>query len=174
LPRQSVRIAPGARCAPTIDTTGLKHMTQTTTTSSIRPDDSLHVRDPQHLPWVRWALPGAHFKLLSADPGSGRFTLMIRLEKGCVTPRHRHVGAVEGLVLEGGFHYIENPNERYTAGMYLLEPAGCVHQPVSPEGAVMFAVFHGPVEGINGDGMLTGRVDCAWHIATWNAAMNDR
>lgn len=116
-------------------------------------------------------MPGAHFKLLSADPESGRFTLMIRLGKNCAAPRHRHVGAVEGLVLEGGFHYEDNPGHRYTAGMYLLEPAGCVHQPVSPEGAIMFAVFHGPVEGLDSEGNVIGRVGCEWHIATWNAAL---
>lgn len=148
----------------------MKHVPKTPANNSVRVDNGLHVRDPQHLPWIPWAMPDSYFKLLSADPGSGRFSLMIRLEKGCVSPRHRHVGAVEGLVLEGGFHYIESPEERFTAGTYLLEPAGCVHQPVSPEGAVMFAVFHGPVEGIDAEGRLTGRVDCQWHIATWDAA----
>jgi len=115
-------------------------------------------------------MPGAYFKLLSADPDSGCFTLLIRLEQGCAAPVHRHVGAVEGLVLEGGFHYADNPAERYTAGMYLLEKGGAVHQPVSPEGALMFAVFHGPVEGLDSEGQVTGRVGCKWHVETWNAA----
>lgn len=113
---------------------------------------------------------GAQFKLLSADEASGRFTLMIKLAKGVTAPLHRHVGAVEGLVLEGGFHYRDDPQTRFTAGSYLLEKAGAVHQPVSPEGAVMFAVFHGPVEGLDEQGRVTGRVDWKWHVDTWNAA----
>lgn len=112
-------------------------------------------------------MPGAAFKLLSADVPSGRFSLLIRFDPGCAAPAHRHVGAVEGLVLQGGFHYHDTPALRYTAGMYLLEPAGAVHKPVSPEGALMFAVFHGPVEGLDEAGNVTGRIDCAWHQAAW-------
>jgi len=116
-------------------------------------------------------MQGAYFKLLSADAESGRFTLLIRLQTGCIAPNHRHLGAVEGMVLEGGFFYADNPQVRYTAGMYLFEPAGSVHQPVSPDGALMFAVFHGPVEGIDSDGRVMGRVGCKWHIDAWNAAI---
>lgn len=119
-------------------------------------------------------MPGAQFKLLSADAASGRFSLMIRFEKDCVAPTHRHVGAVEGLVLEGGFHYDDTPHVRYTAGMYVLERDGAVHRPVSPEGAVMFAVFHGPVEGLDSEGNITGRIGCEWHMHTWEAAMAAR
>ena len=61
----------------------------------------LLVRNPHDLPWVPWAMTGAQFKLMSANPESGRCSLMIRLEKGCMAPRHRHVGAVEGLDNDG-------------------------------------------------------------------------
>src|SRR5687767_3553337 len=103
--------------------------------------DTLLVADPKQLPWAPWAMQGAYFKLLSADAASGRFALMIKLEKGFIAPPHRHIGAVEGLVLEGGFHYADDPQIRFVAGTYLLERDGAEHQPVSPEGAVMFAVF---------------------------------
>jgi 2,4'-dihydroxyacetophenone dioxygenase len=133
------------------------------------PHATLLACDPQHLPWAPWAMKGAAFKLLGADLDSGRFSLLIRLDKGCHAPAHRHVGAVEGIVLEGGFHYADEPQRRFTAGVYLLEKDGAVHQPVSPEGALMFAVFHGPVEGLAHDGSPTGRIDCRWHIDTWRA-----
>lgn len=116
-------------------------------------------------------MEGAWFKLLSADPDNGRFSLMIRLAKGCKAPAHRHIGAVEGWILEGGFHYVDDPERRFTAGTYLLEKAGAVHEPVSPEGAVMFAVFHGPIEGLATDGSVTGRIGCRWHMETWKAAI---
>jgi len=147
------------------------NMSHTDTTSNCPPRDSLLAQDPATLPWVPWVMPGAHFKLLSADPQSGRFSLMIRLGKNCDMPLHRHVGAVEGLVLEGGFHYEDAPGVRYTAGTYLLERDGAVHRPVSPEGAVMFAVFHGPIEGLDSEGNVTGRVGCGWHIRTWDNAL---
>ncbi len=141
---------------------------------TLAPYGELRACDPQQLPWVPWAMRDSQFKLLSADPDSGRFTLLIRLEKGCVAPMHRHIGAVEGLILEGGFYYADDPNVRFTAGTYLLEKDGAVHQPVSPEGAVMLAVFHGPVEGLGGDGTITGRVDCKWHMEAWEKAISAR
>lgn len=129
--------------------------------------DTLLVRDPQQLPWLPWAMRGSHFKLLAADPASGRFSLLIRLEPGLVAPPHRHVGAVEGWILEGGFHYADDPSRRFCAGCYLLEKDGAVHQPVSPEGALMFAVFHGAIEGLDANGRVSGRIDCAWHVGAW-------
>ena len=149
-------------------------MSSTADTASVPAQESLLARDHASLPWIPWAMPGAEFKLLSADPASGRFSLMIRLEKDCAAPKHRHVGAVEGLILEGGFHYEDAPHVRYTAGMYVLECDGAVHRPVSPEGAVMFAVFHGPVEGLDCEGKVTGRIGCEWHLHAWNTAVAAR
>ena len=115
-------------------------------------------------------MPGTCFKLLHADAGTGRFSLMIKIDKGAKAPMHRHVGAVEGIILEGGFHYHDQPNIRFTAGSYLLENDGAVHQPVSPEGAIMFAVFHGAVEGLDEDGNVSGRIDWKWHVDAWGRA----
>jgi anti-sigma factor ChrR (cupin superfamily) len=123
------------------------------------------------LPWIPWAMQGTHFKLLHADAASGRFSLLIKFEAGVTAPMHRHVGAVEGYMLEGGFHYHDQPELQFSAGAYLFEADGALHRPVSPNGAVMFAVFHGPVEGLDDAGNLTGRIDCKWHVKTWAAAM---
>jgi 2,4'-dihydroxyacetophenone dioxygenase len=142
--------------------------------NSTTPRDTLLSCVPDDLPWVSWPMSGAHFKLLSADPASGRFTLLIKFDKGAAAPMHRHAGAVEGMVLEGGFHYDDDPERRFTAGCYLLETEGAVHRPVSPEGAIMFAVFHGPVEGLDDAGEITGRIGCKWHMNAWNAAMEKR
>ncbi len=133
--------------------------------------DTLFSCNTDDLPWVPWALPGAEFKLLHADPESGRFSLMIRLAPGVVAPVHRHVGAVEGYMLSGGFYYHDEPERHFNAGSYLLERDGAVHQPVSEHGALMFAVFHGAVEGLDAAGNLTGRVDWRWHVRTWKRSL---
>lgn len=129
--------------------------------------DTLVYCNPADLPWAPWALPGAEFKLLHADPDSGRFSLMIRLAAGVEAPMHRHVGTVEGCVLSGGFYYDDQPDVWFGPGYYLLERAGAVHRPVSPQGAQMFALYHGAVEGLDAAGNVTGRIDCAWHMRAW-------
>jgi 2,4'-dihydroxyacetophenone dioxygenase len=120
---------------------------------------------------VPWASKGMAFKLLSADPDSGRFTILIKVDPGVHAPLHRHIGAVEAYVLEGGFHYHDAPEVRFTAGSYLLEPADSVHQPISPEGVLLLAVFHGAVEGLMPNGTSAGRIDWKWHQDTWLADM---
>jgi 2,4'-dihydroxyacetophenone dioxygenase len=139
--------------------------------TTVARQDTLHTSNPRHLPWVPWGMKGAYFKLLSTDPSNGRFALLIKLDKGCIAPTHRHVGAVEGMILEGGFHYLEEPHVQFVTGTYLLEKDGAVHRPASPEGALMFAVFHGPVEVLDRDGAVAACIDWQWHLDTWTSAM---
>ena len=124
----------------------------------------------QDSPWVNWAMRGAKFKLLSVDPKTGRFTILIKSAPGVIAPMHRHIGAVEAFVIEGGFHYHDDPSIRFTAGSYLLEKEGAVHQPITPEGAVLLATFYGPVEGLDAQNNVTGCIDWKWHVDAWNAA----
>jgi 2,4'-dihydroxyacetophenone dioxygenase len=131
---------------------------------------TLFACNAQALAWVPWAMQGSHFKLLHADPESGRFTLLIKFDKDVAAPLHRHIGAVEGYMLEGSFYYHDNPDIVFTPGSYLYENEGAVHRPISPEGGIMFAVFHGPIEGVDEAGNITGRIDWKWHVKTWNAA----
>ena len=123
------------------------------------------------LPWVPWAMPGAAFKLLSVEPSAQRFSLLIKVAANAPAPRHRHVGAVEGMVLEGGFFYDDAPETIYQAGTYLLERAGAVHRPVSRTGAVMFLVFHGAIEGLNEADEVIGKIDWRWHEKAWKSAL---
>lgn len=131
---------------------------------------TLHTCHPDQLEWLPWAMPGAFFKLLHADASTGRFTLMIKFAPGAQAPIHRHLGAVEGYMLEGGFYYKDEPERPFNAGCYLYEHDGAVHQPISPDGGIMFAVFHGAVEGLDDAGNVIGRVGWRWHVEKWNAA----
>jgi 2,4'-dihydroxyacetophenone dioxygenase len=134
------------------------------------PHGTLAACYPDQFDWMPWAMKGSQFKLLSVVPEAGRFTLLLKVSKDVVAPVHKHVGAVEVFVLEGDFHYVDAPDIRFTAGSYLLEDAGAVHQPASLNGAVMVAVFHGPVEGLDSDGNVVGRIDWKWHADKWQAA----
>lgn len=128
--------------------------------------------DHKKLNWVDWAMPDAQFKLLHADQASGSFTLLVRFLPNAQAPIHRHIGAVEGLVLDGSFFYTDQPELIFKSGTYIWESDAAVHKPVTDEGAVMFLIFHGAVEGLNDVGEVTGRVNWKWHVEKWNAAGN--
>ncbi len=113
--------------------------------------------DASKLPWADWVMPGTWFKLLNVNPITGGFTMLLKVEASNEAPVHGHLGAVEGIILEGGFSYDEDHG--YT-GNYVYEGAGIRHEPNTHAGGlVMFAVVHGPLCGYNGDGSVAGIVD---------------
>lgn len=144
-------------------------MTNTPTANTVT--DTLSSLQSAHLPWVPWAMPAAYFKLLHADPVTEKFSLLIKVEANAPAPLHRHVGAVEGLVLEGRFHYDNDPTLEFTPGAYLYEPPGAIHRPISAEGAVMFLVFHGAIEGLDDAHNITGKINWQWHVKAWERAL---
>ena len=126
--------------------------------------------DPSDQDWAPWGMEGTEFKLLSADPKTGRFSVLIKVDEGVEAPLHRHVKAVEVFVLSGEFHYKDDPTIKFGEGVYLLENDDAVHQPVSAPGCIMLALFHGPLEGVDEAGTVLGTLDCAWHLEAWKAA----
>ena len=130
-------------------------------------DGTLTVVQTNEQRWIPWAMEKTYFKLLSFDERTGRFSIMIKVDKGVEAFVHRHVGAVEVFMLEGEFHYPEDPSFKFTEGSYLLERDGAVHQPISTDGAIMVGIFHGPLEGLDAKGNVAGRVDWKWHVDAW-------
>lgn len=113
--------------------------------------------DPSNLPWADWVMPGTYFKLLSINPLTGGFSMMLKVDPDNAAPVHGHLGAVEGFILEGGFSY--DDDHGYT-GNYVFEGAGIRHEPNTHAGGmVMFAIAHGPLCGYNDDGSIAGVVD---------------
>ncbi len=106
--------------------------------------------------WSPWVIEGTHFKLLAIDVRSGGFSMLLKVDPDDGAPAHYHVGAVEGVILEGGFGY---DNDRGGVGDYICEQGGVVHEPDSPNGTVMFAIAHGPLVGYNPDGTVAAVVD---------------
>lgn len=114
--------------------------------------------DTKALPWTPWVIEGTHFKLLRVDPLTGGFTMLLKVDPGNEAPVHGHIGAVEAYVVDGEFGYEE---DRGGVGAYVFEPAGARHEPTSPDGAVMFAVIHGPLVGYDEHGNVAAVVDGA-------------
>ncbi|MEO0939076.1 MAG: 2,4'-dihydroxyacetophenone dioxygenase family protein [Pseudomonadota bacterium] len=112
--------------------------------------------DPKTLPWTPWIMEGTQYRLMTVDVRSGGFTMFLKVDPGTVAPAHGHVGAVEGVILEGGFAYDDDAGG---VGDYICEHAAAVHQPVSPDGCIMFVVIHGPLVGYNDDGTIAAVVD---------------
>lgn len=112
--------------------------------------------DTNSLEWLPWVIEGTWFKLLNVDMKTGGYTMLLKVDPDNDAPVHGHLGAVEGIILEGEFGYDDDRG----AGMaYVWESAGAVHQPDSPGGFTMFAVLHSPLIGYNDDGSIAAAVD---------------
>ncbi|MEX6723736.1 2,4'-dihydroxyacetophenone dioxygenase family protein [Parapedomonas caeni] len=113
--------------------------------------------DTSTLPWKPWVMEGTHYKLLSINPRTGGFTMLLKVDAGNEAPVHGHLGTVEAYIVEGGFGY---GADRGRVGAYVLEEGGINHQPdTDNDGVVMFAVAHGPLCGFNEDGSIAAVVD---------------
>lgn len=111
----------------------------------------------KELDWTPWVMEGTWFKLLSINPVSGGFSMILKVEPNNVAPIHGHIGLVEGIILEGGFAY---DGDWGLAEDYVCEPAGINHKPVTgPDGMIMFAVVHGPLTGYHDDGSIAAVLD---------------
>lgn len=120
------------------------------------------------VPWTPWVMEGTHFKLLAINELTGGFSMLLKVDAGVQAPVHAHIGSAEAYLVEGGFYY-EQDDPGY-AGYYTYERGGSVHQPVSPQGCVMFAVTHGPLAGCNADGSVSAVVDCRLMLQLAEAA----
>lgn len=122
---------------------------------AIKPRKSVFL-DTKALKWLPWVMEGTWFKLLNVDMKTGGFSMMLKVDPDNEAPVHGHIGAVEGIILEGEFGY---DDDRGPALHYVWEPAGAIHQPDSPDGFTMFAALHGPLVGYNDDGSVAAVID---------------
>ncbi len=86
---------------------------------------------------ARWVslLPGVRYQLLNADRRVGVQTALWRMDPGSHIPAHPHSQDEECFIFEGS---VEIRGERYTAGDYMLAPAGSRHSKIrSKEGVLM-------------------------------------
>lgn len=112
--------------------------------------------NPATLPWTPWVMPNTWFKLLNVDLKTGGFTMLLKVGPNTQAPIHHHIGAIEGIMLEGEFGYDE---DRGTTGCYVWEETGAIHTPTTTTGFVLYAAVHGPLAGYEEDGRLAGLID---------------
>jgi 2,4'-dihydroxyacetophenone dioxygenase len=113
--------------------------------------------DTTAIPWSDWIMEGTEFKLLNVNLETGGWSMLLRVRANQKADLHHHVGAIEGIILEGEFGYGEH--DRGSVGAYVYEPAEAVHEPTTTAGFTMFAHFHGPVAGYHPDGSLAALAD---------------
>jgi quercetin dioxygenase-like cupin family protein len=83
-------------------------------------------RSEADLPFVPYG-SGVELQLLQVDIPVGLWVTRVRFRPGVTLERHRHTGDVLAFTLSGSWRYLEYPDVN-SAGSYLYEPAGSIHQ----------------------------------------------
>ena len=125
-------------------------------------DGSVLVRVDE-IPWTPWAMDGTWFKLLRVDDDNAAMVMLLKVAPNSPAPPHHHLGSAEVIVLEGCFSYDYGT---IRTGDYVFEAGGTTHDPTThEEGAVMFAIVKGGLQGTDERGRPGGPVlDINWHM----------
>jgi 2,4'-dihydroxyacetophenone dioxygenase len=115
--------------------------------------------DDADVPWVPNG-QGLSFKPLHYAPAAGWWVNLVRVEGGGHISRHRHLGPVQGYVLQGAWRYLEHDWEAH-AGSYVWEPAGDVHtlEVIGDETMITLFVVHGAIQYVDGQDNLVQQDD---------------
>lgn len=98
---------------------------------------------------VRHPIDGYDIQPLFLDAENGTWVLYAKFPPGTKLPRHFHTGTVHFFTTKGMWHYVEYPKDKQTAGSYLYEPGGSIHQFYVPEDATEWAEGFMVVSGAN-------------------------
>jgi anti-sigma factor ChrR (cupin superfamily) len=99
------------------------------------------------IPWRTTRHAGVGIWFYASDERTGRTVALIRMDPGCGYPRHRHRGAEEVFVVQGGYR---DEFGEHRAGAFVRYEDGTDHAPVAlgapgDAACVLLAVAH---EGI--------------------------
>ncbi|MCA8489218.1 cupin domain-containing protein [Burkholderia arboris] len=125
------------------------------------------------IPWTRLDKPGLEgiqYKILNFDENRGYMVVLNTFDPGSRFAPHKHMGAVEIFMLSGSFFY---DNGQVFADDFMLEAGGVTHAPGSDDGALMLAIFHGPLQILDQDGsvLVTVGIDEMYALAKRNGAV---
>ena len=139
---------------------------------AITHQDKLLTIDTNANPFLKGLLhPGISACPLFLDPCNGIWVLRVKFAPGITLPLHFHTGTVHAYTLSGCWYYTEYPNERQTAGSYLYEPGGSVHQFNTPadnteDTEAFFVVTGANINFASEGGDYMGTMDAGW-IKSW-------
>lgn len=114
--------------------------------------------------------PGIKIYPLFIDPSNGFAAYRAKFAPGITLPLHFHTGTVHLYTMSGCWYYTEHPQQKQTAGCYLYEPGGSIHQFNTPadntEDTDTFIVVSGANINFMPDGEYLGTMDAGW-LKTW-------
>ncbi|ETX00248.1 MAG: hypothetical protein ETSY2_39450 [Candidatus Entotheonella gemina] len=97
--------------------------------------------DLESLDWVPSDWPGVNVHWLRQDEATGSGAVYFHIQPGYSAPSHRHIGAEDCLVMQGGFR--DRRGEYHPGDLVYYEP-GSVHedfQALDGEPCVLFVVY---------------------------------
>jgi quercetin dioxygenase-like cupin family protein len=123
--------------------------------------------------------PGIKAHPLFLDPCNGVWVLRVKFAPGVTLPLHFHTGTVHMYTMSGCWYYTEYPDQKQTAGCYLFEPGGSVHQFNTPadntEDTDTFMVVTGANVNFDGPGgTYLGMMDAGWIKAMVDQAIKEQ
>ncbi|MEJ8855128.1 2,4'-dihydroxyacetophenone dioxygenase family protein [Variovorax robiniae] len=126
--------------------------------------DRLLTVDTSKAAWVKDALaPGIDVCPVFLDAQNGIWGLRARFAPGTTLPKHLHTGTVHMFTLSGSWNYVEHPEQPQTAGCYLYEPGGSLHQFMTPssnsEATDTFMLVFGANVNFDAEGNFIGMAD---------------
>jgi len=104
------------------------------------------------VPWRQTRYPGVSVHFYASDKRTGRVVALIRMNPDCGYPTHKHRGAEDVVVLQGGYR---DERGEHRAGSFVHYEDGSSHGPVAlasmqGQACVLLAVAHEGVELLGG------------------------
>jgi 2,4'-dihydroxyacetophenone dioxygenase len=123
--------------------------------------------------------PGISVYPLFLDPCNGVWVLRVKFAPGITLPLHFHTGTVHAYTMSGSWYYTEYPEQKQTAGSYLYEPGGSVHQFNTPadntgDTDVFFVVTGANINFASEGGAYMGTMDAGWIKASIDQMIRDQ
>ncbi|RDK06056.1 2,4'-dihydroxyacetophenone dioxygenase family protein [Cupriavidus lacunae] len=141
--------------------------------------DNLLTIDSDKEPWIKdFPVPGADICPLFLDPQNGIWVVRAKVGPGIVLSNHFHTGTVHLFTMSGNWNYSQYPQQPQTAGCYLYEPGGSIHQFTTPasntETTDMFMVIYGANINFDADGNFVNIGDAGFIEMMLNKVASDR
>ncbi|MGI9288456.1 MAG: 2,4'-dihydroxyacetophenone dioxygenase family protein [Pseudomonadales bacterium] len=135
--------------------------------TTITHQDKLLTINTNNVPIIKDSImPGVDTQPLFLDPQNGIWVLRVIFAPGVTLPKHFHTGTVHLWTMSGNWNYVEYPDQPQTAGCYLYEPGGSVHQFQTPasntEGTDTFMIVTGCNVNFDDEGNFINIMDAGW------------